>query len=236
MTPIEEATYIQNTLMDPAYSDNNWRLGFIKSLRDRVIIILNLSPIKLPSILIDHSGDKVKTITLCSGDKVITTPFAVSSGNKIITTTKLVPLQDFDLTDYDQVQYCSNEIFSNEEYILYRDAVYVLWQCTNALEIRHISDENIRFIGLHWSRINQAAEAKEIVIEEGRRIRKLGGIQSGVVRHLPAEQKWASWQAEAEKIWKKNPILSNRDVAKKVAKKIGGTPETIRKKIKKPLP
>jgi hypothetical protein len=49
-----------------------------------------------------------------------------------------------------------------------------------------------------------------------------------------AHQKAKVWQAEADKHWAKNSQLTNSGVAKKIADRIGGNVDTIRKAIRKP--
>ncbi|MFH1490301.1 MAG: hypothetical protein ABII06_15455 [Pseudomonadota bacterium] len=63
-----------------------------------------------------------------------------------------------------------------------------------------------------------------------------GGKISGKVRREKAKSIRGNWQTEAEKIWKKHPAWKNRSVATKVAERIGGNPNTIRKSIQKTLP
>jgi len=67
------------------------------------------------------------------------------------------------------------------------------------------------------------------IIEKGAE----GGKKSGKVRQTKAKSIHDTWQDEAEKFWKKHPAWGKPAVAKKIAEKIGGNPETIRKSIKK---
>lgn len=58
----------------------------------------------------------------------------------------------------------------------------------------------------------------------------IGGKQAN---HYNAARHRA-WQREAEKIWKKEPALSAREVAEMIAQQMGKSPETIRRHIKRP--
>lgn len=63
-----------------------------------------------------------------------------------------------------------------------------------------------------------------------------GGKKSGKGRREKAELTKEAWQEEADKIWRKHPTWSKRQIATEVEKRIGGNPDTIRKSIIKPLP
>ena len=65
---------------------------------------------------------------------------------------------------------------------------------------------------------------------------KLCGQKSGKVRRDKTKTVADKWQEEANKIWKKHPTWGKISVAKKIEEKTGEPFETIRKKIKKPLP
>jgi hypothetical protein len=58
-----------------------------------------------------------------------------------------------------------------------------------------------------------------------------GGKKSGERRRERARHTKAVWQAEAEKIRHKHPTWGKPAIAKKIAEKIGGNPDTIRKNI-----
>ena len=63
-----------------------------------------------------------------------------------------------------------------------------------------------------------------------------GGKKSGKVRLEKAKTIKQAWQREAEKIWRKHPAWSKKDIAREITKRIGGNIDTIRKSIQKPLP
>jgi hypothetical protein len=58
-----------------------------------------------------------------------------------------------------------------------------------------------------------------------------GGKKSGERRREKAQHTKVVWQAEAEKIRHKHPTWGKPAIAKKIAEKIGGNPDTIRKNI-----
>src|SRR5262249_26386150 len=53
------------------------------------------------------------------------------------------------------------------------------------------------------------------------------------IRQDEATPRWEMWKAMAGQTWAANRHLSKTDVAKHIAAKIGGNPDTIRRKIKK---
>lgn len=93
-------------------------------------------------------------------------------------------------------------------------------------------------MAVHWAmraRIKPIAhliDISEKVVDGG----KDGGKKSGKIRFEKTKTRKEQWQAEADKIWKKHPTWGKLSVAKKIEEKIGGTFETIRKYINKPLP
>ena len=79
----------------------------------------------------------------------------------------------------------------------------------------------------------------EPLIEIGKKVvggGKHGGARSGEVRREKTTPTKEAWQAESEKIWRKRPAWSKRQIATEIEKRIGGNPDTIRKSIQKPLP
>jgi len=152
---------------------------------------------------------------------------------------------DTDLTNYDQGAYYCSEIQRNPEHASFQDAAIVLRQCNHALESGRVERGHIdRIIG-SYAGLNKTEEVREIIEEtkesiiEGSKINGAkGGDKSARVRRLKAEPIKEAWQAEADKIWQKtkNSKLSKSSVAKLIAKKIDGNPDTIRRSIKKPLP
>ncbi|MHB8092773.1 MAG: hypothetical protein ACYDH8_14425 [Syntrophales bacterium] len=153
-----------------------------------------------------------------------------------IAYLKEITADNLNLLDSDQAIRVCFEVQNNPEYILYRPAATVLRTCLDALKRGRVDRDHIRLIVGAWSLINQKAENVTVIHDNGAKTGKPAGIKSGKVRRQTAEQKWALWQAEAEKIWKKHPTWKNDPVAKKVAEITGDNPGTIRKKIKKPLP
>jgi hypothetical protein len=61
-----------------------------------------------------------------------------------------------------------------------------------------------------------------------------GGLKSGEIKKIKASELYQQWQSEAEKLWQKNTHLKKTDVAKSIAKKLGGNAEWIRQNIVKP--
>jgi len=64
---------------------------------------------------------------------------------------------------------------------------------------------------------------------------KIGGAKSGEARREKGKPIYEKWQAEAERIWRKNWNLSKNAVVKKVSESIGGKERTICNHIEKPL-
>lgn len=62
-----------------------------------------------------------------------------------------------------------------------------------------------------------------------------GGAKSGEIKKIKASELYQQWQNEAEKLWQKNTHLKKTDVAKQIAKNLGGNHEWIRQKIVKPI-
>lgn len=62
---------------------------------------------------------------------------------------------------------------------------------------------------------------------------KAGGLTRGQERRAEAARRIAAWQAEAIRIWAERSDLPTRAVARIVAKRVGGSPHTIRTAIKK---
>lgn len=69
------------------------------------------------------------------------------------------------------------------------------------------------------------------------RQRKKAGFSSGEQRQDERRPVWDEWQRLANQIWAKNPRLSKLEVARRVVgqRGLGENPDTIRKKITKPL-
>lgn len=70
-------------------------------------------------------------------------------------------------------------------------------------------------------------------LNQHRRVDNMRSPQNERVKQEKA-RRHASWQDEAERIWKAHPVWGRPAVAQRVADKLGGRPDTIRKAIKKP--
>ena len=90
-------------------------------------------------------------------------------------------------------------------------------------------------IMLRLGNIPKLMSAGAVHIRRNVRSGAVGGEKSGKVRNDKMKPSKESWQAEADKIWKKHPTWMNKPVAEMVVKRIGGNVGTIRKSIKKPL-
>ena len=155
-----------------------------------------------------------------------------------ISTLEPITPPGADLRDFDYVPVFCSKMKEKTENDRYVDALNLLRMCTYYLKRGEVGQSDMQEIIRLYAESNKAEETKEVIHEEGQKTGKPGGDQSGKVRHQIAKQKWALWQAEADKIWEKtkNSKLSKSSVAELIAKKIGGDPGTIRKKLKKPLP
>jgi len=155
---------------------------------------------------------------------------------KAISTLEPITPPGADLRDFDYVPVFCFTMKEKPEHELYEDALTLLRMCTYYLKRGKVEQSEMHEIILLYAGSNKAEEAKEVIHEKGQKTGKSGGDQSGKVRRLAAEKKWALWQAEADKIWLKHPAWSKRSVAAEIVKKYGGSFETVRRKIKNPLP
>ena len=64
---------------------------------------------------------------------------------------------------------------------------------------------------------------------------KEAASRGGVARAVPYKEKRREWQTQAKDIWKINPQMSKKAVAKKIAEGPDDSPETIRRLIHKPI-
>jgi len=65
----------------------------------------------------------------------------------------------------------------------------------------------------------------------------VGGLYRGKQQTTNREKEWTKWQAEADRVWKKNPTWGALTISKEVHKKYPDIAErTIRNRIKKPTP
>jgi hypothetical protein len=121
----------------------------------------------------------------------------------------------------------------------------IFWMLWNLNSVRTYIEKNnsdmavcYMAVAVHWAiraqlkPIAHLIDISEKVVDGG----KDGGTKSGKSRQEKAKPIKDSWQAEAEKIWKKHPTWGKISVAKIIEEKIGNPFETIRKYIKKPLP
>lgn len=68
-------------------------------------------------------------------------------------------------------------------------------------------------------------------------VQKVKGIIRGNQQTEARKPVWTEYQAAADKVWKKHPTWGTPAVAKQISSQFPGTAEdTIRKRIKKPIP
>jgi hypothetical protein len=91
---------------------------------------------------------------------------------------------------------------------------------------------------LHWAIKAQLKPVQHLIgmVEKWTGSGENGGKISAEIRKEKARSTKEVEQAEADKIWRRRPSKSNAQVGKEVGELIGGNPDTIRKRIKKPLP
>lgn len=70
-------------------------------------------------------------------------------------------------------------------------------------------------------------------LNQHKRVDRMRGDRNETVQR-ETKQRHASWQQEAERLWKCHPEWGRPAVAERVAPTLGGKPDTIRKVIKKP--
>lgn len=69
--------------------------------------------------------------------------------------------------------------------------------------------------------------------QRARKQRRKAGFSSGEERLSERLKDWSAWQAAADEVWARNPLLSVNAAAEKIAPTFGAPPGTIRKRIKK---